>query len=233
MNPMLKRTRKLFCLLAALSILSVTFIPAEAAPKTRKNSAGKQVIFTSDAVVREWNQIAFTTIPAQPPFPANRWMAMVQVAVFEAVNAVTGKYEPYLGTISAPPGASAEAAAVMAAHGVLAALFPAQSGALDLRRDASLALIPDGQAKTDGMASCRARQRDRGRANDAQRAPFQGDELQSYDGKRTPVVGGEALFLLAKLMPCVSRTRPISAQSAAGSRDRRVCQDLRLQLWRH
>ena len=108
--------------------------------------------FTSDSVVREWNEIAFTTIPAQPPFPANRWMAMVQVAVFEAVNAVTGKYEPYLGTISAPPGASAEAAAVMAAHDVLAALFPGQIGPLGLRRDASLALIPDGQAKADGMA---------------------------------------------------------------------------------
>jgi hypothetical protein len=79
-------------------------------------------------------------------------MAIVQVAVFEAVNAVTGRYEPYLGTISAPTGASAKAAAVMAAHGVLVALFPAQSVVLDQRRDASLVLIPDGQAKTDGIA---------------------------------------------------------------------------------
>jgi hypothetical protein len=78
-------------------------------------------------------------------------MAIVQVAVFEAVNAITGKYEPYLGTINAPPGASVEAAAVMAAHGVLAALIPAQAANLDLRRDASLALIPDGQAKLDGI----------------------------------------------------------------------------------
>ncbi len=65
---------------------------------------------TSDAIVLQWNEVAVTTIGAQPPFPSTRYMATVQVAVFEAVNAITGDYEPYLGTISAPPGASTEAA---------------------------------------------------------------------------------------------------------------------------
>jgi hypothetical protein len=151
MNPTFSSARKLFSLLAALSILLATSLPALAASKSQSRFMAPPS-FTSDSVVREWNEIAFTTIPAQPPFPANRWMAMVQVAVFEAVNAVTGKYEPYLGTISSPGGASPEAAAVMAAHGVLVALFPTQAGTLDVRRDASLSAIPDGQAKTDGVA---------------------------------------------------------------------------------
>ena len=76
----------------------------------------------------------------------------MQVAVFEAVNAITGDYEPYLGTISAPPGASTEAAAVAAAHGVLKAFFPAQGTTLDQQRANSLATIPDDEARNDGIS---------------------------------------------------------------------------------
>ena len=107
---------------------------------------------TSDNVVLQWNEIAVATIGAQPPFPSTRFMATVQVAVFEAVNAISGKYEPYLGTIAAPLGASTEAAAICAAHGVLKAFFPAAASTLDQQRADSLALIPDGQAETDGIA---------------------------------------------------------------------------------
>jgi hypothetical protein len=78
-------------------------------------------------------------------------MATIQLAVFEAVNSITGKYEPYLGTISAPAGASPEAAAITAARDTLTAFF-GQSMSLDELRDASLAAIPDGQAKTDGIS---------------------------------------------------------------------------------
>ena len=109
-------------------------------------------VTTSDDVVLQWNEIAVTTIGAQPPFPSTRFMATVQVAVFEAVNAITSRYEPYLGTVTAPAGASAEAAAITAAHGVLKAFFPGATLTLDQQRTDSLAVIPDGQAKTDGIA---------------------------------------------------------------------------------
>jgi len=108
---------------------------------------------SSDDVVLQWNEIAVTTIGAQPPFPSTRFMATVQLAVFEAVNAISGKYEPYLlGAIAAPASASTEAAAITAAHGVLKAFFPAAGDTLDQQRDDSLSLLPDGQAKTDGIA---------------------------------------------------------------------------------
>jgi hypothetical protein len=68
------------------------------------------------------------------------------------VNAITKRYEPYLGTVTAPHGASPEAAAVVAAHDALVQLLPTQAVALAAARDASLAVIPDGQAKEDGMA---------------------------------------------------------------------------------
>lgn len=160
-----KNLRKVFALMTLVG-LTVTFAVAWNATHVRAHnnwntsiterhltrSAPAPTAITSDAIVLQWNEIAVATIGAQPPFPAARFMATVQVAVFEAVNAITGEYEPYLGTISAPPGASPEAAAVAAAHGVLKAFFPAQAATLDQQRTDSLATIPDGQAKNDGIA---------------------------------------------------------------------------------
>ena len=79
-------------------------------------------------VVLDWNKIAVETAikNAANPFQQARYAAIVQLAVFEAVNAITGDYEPYLGTIEAENGASAEAAAIAAAHRVLSTYFPGE-----------------------------------------------------------------------------------------------------------
>jgi hypothetical protein len=112
----------------------------------------------SSDVVLEWNQIAVTTMLTPPgpasPFGQARFAAIVQLAVFEAVNAITHDYQPYLGTVTAPAGASADAAAVAAAYRVLRTYFSTNSAAaLDAARASSLAAIPDSQAKTDGIAT--------------------------------------------------------------------------------
>jgi hypothetical protein len=108
-------------------------------------------------VVLDWNVIAVNTAVTngQNPFAQARYAAIVQLAVFESVNAITGEYHPYLGTIVAPPGASPEAAAIQAAYRVLRTYFLASASAstLDAERAKSLASIPDGQAKTDGIAT--------------------------------------------------------------------------------
>jgi hypothetical protein len=110
---------------------------------------------TKADVVLDWNVIAVNTAVAngQNPFAQARYAAIAQLAVFESVNAITGQYHPYLGTIVAPPGACPEAAAVQAAYRVLRTYFPNSSQALDVERTNSLASIPDGQAKTDGIAT--------------------------------------------------------------------------------
>jgi hypothetical protein len=110
----------------------------------------------SDTMVLRWNLIAVQAIGAAPPFPATRAMATVQLAVFEAVNAITHRYQPYLGTVGAPEGASSDASVVTSAHDTLLWLFPAQQNFLDSARDASLAAIRDGKAKDDGIAVGRA-----------------------------------------------------------------------------
>lgn len=111
------------------------------------------VAAAADAVL-DWNSIAVNTAVAnkQNPFAQARTAAVVQLAVFEAVNAVTRQYQPYLGTVTAPAGASAEAAAVEASYRVLSIYFPASQAALSAARGSSLAAIPDGQAKVDGIA---------------------------------------------------------------------------------
>jgi hypothetical protein len=104
-------------------------------------------------VFLDWNTIMLNTISGQSPFAQARFAAITHTAMFEAVNAITGEYEPYLGSIAASPGASAEAAAVAAAHTVLKTYFPSSPVDLDGARATSLAAIPDGQAKTDGIAA--------------------------------------------------------------------------------
>lgn len=97
----------------------------------------------SGAVVTEWNQhaIALTLLPASnlAPVQQTRVMAIVQVAVHDAVNGITGKYATYLHSAPAPANASPEAAAIAAAHHALRNLFASQAGALDTLYFASLA----------------------------------------------------------------------------------------------
>jgi hypothetical protein len=103
--------------------------------------------------VTDWNVIMQATVSVAPsnPFYQARWAAIVQLSVFEAVNAVTGDYEPYLGTIAAPEWASPDAAAIAAAHRTLVTLRPGSAAALDILMAESLAAIPDGPAKEAGI----------------------------------------------------------------------------------
>jgi len=108
----------------------------------------------ADAVL-DWNAIAVNTAVAnkQNPFAQARYAAIVQLAVFEAVNSITHKYQPYLGTITAPPDASPDAAAIEAAYQVLSTYFPASQPTLYADWTNSMQSIPDGPAKTDGIAT--------------------------------------------------------------------------------
>src|SRR4029450_6557404 len=57
--------------------------------------------------VLDWNAITIDTIGGQNPFAQARFAAITHAAVFEAGNAITADYDPYLGTITARPDASA------------------------------------------------------------------------------------------------------------------------------
>jgi hypothetical protein len=110
------------------------------------------VALASHDPVVEWNSIMLATTAGQNPFFQARFAAITQLAVFEAVNAIDKDFDPYLGTVVAPPTASREAAAVVAAHAVLKNYFPGNASVLDAARVASLANIADGIAKQEGIA---------------------------------------------------------------------------------
>lgn len=133
------------------SAVFVTLLAACTGEELTHNNASSAL--SADAVVLQWNEIAVQAVGPTPPFPSTRAMATVQVAVFEAVNAITHRYTPYLGTVTAADGASTDAAVIVAAHDTLVWLFPAQAAMLDTERDASLLRIPDGQAKDYGKAA--------------------------------------------------------------------------------
>ena len=88
--------------------------------------------------------------PATPP--AVRTMAIVQVSVFEAVSAITGRYPAFRAKVTAPPGASVEAAVASATRTALLKLMPAQQAAIDADYQAALKPLADGRAKSDGIA---------------------------------------------------------------------------------
>jgi hypothetical protein len=133
------------------------------------------VVFPSLArgdVIHDWNRIMLATIVGQSPFAQARFGAIAQLAAFEAVNACTGKYEPYLGTVTAPFGASPSAAAVAAMYGVLKHYFAANAS-LDAEYSASLARLADGPAKAAGIlvGQDAAAQMIEARANDGSSTP--------------------------------------------------------------
>jgi hypothetical protein len=79
-------------------------------------------------------------------------MAFVHAAVYDAVVGVEGRYEPYRFHAHAPRRTSAQAAAVAAAHKILVTYSPYAQATLDAAYAASLAQIPDGKAKSRGVA---------------------------------------------------------------------------------
>jgi hypothetical protein len=100
--------------------------------------------------VPEWNLItanALQTAKAGTGLAHSRVYAMVHGAMFDAVNAIDRRYHPYAADLKAPPGASPDAAAVVAAHAVLMELYPQQQATLDVALAASLARVQDAQAK--------------------------------------------------------------------------------------
>jgi hypothetical protein len=117
--------------------------------------------------VRRWNEIAIDAsgldhTPVAPgenrvfgeqfgPGRASRAMAIVHIAIFDAVNAISGGHRSYTGLPPAPGGTSMAAAVAQAAHGALAALFPSQRATFGDLLAEDLRQIRDGREKASGI----------------------------------------------------------------------------------
>ena len=104
-------------------------------------------------VVLDWNIVTMRTAAAAPFNPPleSRNAAIVHAAMFDAVNSIVREFHHYAVRLRAPAGASPEAAAVAAAHFALVQLYPDQREALDAAYADSLAVIPGGPGKANGI----------------------------------------------------------------------------------
>ena len=110
-------------------------------------------LFMAADPVLHWNEILLNAVRTDktPPPLAARNMAMVHIAIFDAVNAIERNYESYLPSLKAKGNTSVDAAVAVAAHDVLVSVFPAQAAGFDAKLTASLAVIPDGSPENKGV----------------------------------------------------------------------------------
>ncbi len=104
-------------------------------------------------VITDWNQKALPIVTKYSlGAPGYRALAMMHLAMYQCVNAIEPRYEPYQARLDAPATASKEAAAAVAAAAVLAKLYPDDQARIDAELSQYLAQVPDGPAKDEGVA---------------------------------------------------------------------------------
>jgi hypothetical protein len=131
----------------ALVVCAVTILGAPAA-------AARPLDVARSVAVTVWHRIAVDALvgtAGQSPTVSTVHLAMVHGAVYDAVNSIEERYEPYVVKVKAHGWYSQDAAAATAAYRVLLALVPAQQAALTPLYDATLGSLPAGEAKQGGI----------------------------------------------------------------------------------
>jgi hypothetical protein len=139
--------------------------PLRAAPRPHSARDGAAAMHQ----LRHWNEMAMNAsgldhTPVTPgedrifgeqygPARASRAMAIVHIAIFDAVNAIAGGYQSYTGLPPASTDTSMDAAIAQAAHDTLVALYPSQWASFDaqLTDDLSQDRGQPGRAQTNGI----------------------------------------------------------------------------------
>ncbi|HKD53229.1 MAG TPA: vanadium-dependent haloperoxidase [Steroidobacteraceae bacterium] len=152
----------------------------------------------SPNIVEQWNKIAEDTVVASGAFQGEGevYMAYVSAAVYDAVVAINGRYKQLGTPVTAPPGASTDAAVIEAAYDTLVYYFHGSTAAATLNPlyITALAAIPDGTAKTNGQAVGLS-------------AALSIIAMRSGDGRLTPI-GTSSAFLARTPGPGVYRLTP-------------------------
>src|SRR5882724_8880293 len=149
-------------------------------------------------VITDWNEkaVAFVT-PRMVAAAGQRVVAIMQVAMFDAVNSIERKYRPYLVQLPATATASKEAAAAAAAGTILAGINPRAQAQMKSLLESYLAAIPDSAAKAEGikLGEAVAAKVLEARANDGSDAP------DDYRPRTTPGVYVPTPIMRAPMWP--------------------------------
>ena len=148
-----RRRRRLAALGAAALVAGPMLVsaPAAAAPDAQPLP---DATTTDGSVIWEWNETAMDVLtPSGRPLLTQPFVVTaMHVAMYDAVMAIEPHAEPFGTVITAPLGASSEAAAATAAHRVLVGFLPEHAAVFDAALAESLAAVPDGPAETAGVA---------------------------------------------------------------------------------
>jgi len=155
------------------------------------------------SVITDWDDKALVAVTPMAslggtnPYMAQRMMAMVHAAMFDAVNSIERRYRPYLAQFPAEPTTSKEAAAAAAAAAVLTTIDGKTAGGMKVALASYLASIADGVAKSDGvrLGEAVAAKVLEARANDGSDAP------DAYRPRTTPGVYVPTAITISSMWP--------------------------------
>jgi hypothetical protein len=151
--PRLRARATALVILTAL-VLAVTGAVARAAGPAATSISAAPATTAVDPVIA-WNRVLvgiLNTPGAQPPtIHATRSLAILHAAIYDAVDSIERTSRPYLVSIKSPRRADPTAAAAAAGYTVLANLYPNQQETLASEFSSSLAQVPNGYHKFEGV----------------------------------------------------------------------------------
>ncbi len=157
-TPMMPRRRALVQLLALATLAAATTAmpgPVSAAG----DAAGQRQPVQRENAVLHWNRIAaeaFAPSQGTNALVQSRTFAILQASVHDALNAIQRRYAAYTPGVPAAPQASPDAAVAAAAREVLVKLLPEQAAMVETAYGRALQALPEGPAKTAGIATGQA-----------------------------------------------------------------------------
>jgi hypothetical protein len=154
-------------------------------------------------VITDWDEKGIAAVTAMAnlggtsPYMAQRMMGMVHAAMFDAVNSIEPRYQPYLVQLPADPATSKEAAAAAAAAAVLATVDPKTADKMKITMETYLASIPESAEKLNGikLGEAVAAKVLAARANDGSNAP------DAYRPRTTPGVYVPTAITISSMWP--------------------------------
>ncbi len=148
--------------------LGPQFGPSQRSAQPPAPRAVPSVVLPAE-LVRHWNLMALDATgldhtPVAPnetrifgeqlgPTRASRAMAIIHIAIFDAVSSIDGRYESYSHIAPAKKGALMTAAIMQAAHDTMVALYPSQRATFDDEYKSELQQIPPSSARSNGLAT--------------------------------------------------------------------------------
>ncbi|MFN0060863.1 MAG: vanadium-dependent haloperoxidase [Planctomycetota bacterium] len=148
-------------------LVALLIIASAPACKKRTGGGGGGTPVTAAQMLEHWNQVSIdasgldhTPSTQGPPHDfgqqvgpgrSSRAIAIVHIAMFEAMNSIKRKYESYVGFPVSPANTSMLAAVGQAAHDTLVALYPSQSAIFADHLALDLSKVPHGAGRTNGI----------------------------------------------------------------------------------